>query len=224
MMSCCCSGTTCVAERQFSHKRVAKDLAQYRANGPDVTTRLLLAGLAKVGTPRGTLLDVGSGIGALAFELLEQGMTTATGVDLSSAHIAVSSEEAKRRGHSHSTRFVLGDFVDVAGQLPNTDIVTLDRVVCCYGDYERLLEESARHAGHSLALSYPRDVWHVRLGVSLENLGRKVIANPFRTFVHSAAAIENRIRTDGFELAHRECTRTWCADVYTRVEPVGTAS
>jgi 2-polyprenyl-3-methyl-5-hydroxy-6-metoxy-1,4-benzoquinol methylase len=223
-MSCCCSGTCDAAERHFGQKRARKDLEQYRAKGPGSTTRLLLAGLSKVGPPCGTLLDVGSGIGTLMFELLEQGMTTAIGVDLSSAHIAVSSEEATRRGRSQSTRFVLGDFVDVAAKLTRADVVTLDRVVCCYSDCERLLDESIRHAGRCIALSYPQDVWYVRHWVSLENLGRKIFANPFRTFVHSAAAMEARILGDGFELADRQCTRTWCADVYVRVEPGARAS
>jgi SAM-dependent methyltransferase len=223
-MSCSCSGTCDAAERQFGQKRAATDLAQYRAKGPGSTTRLLLTGLAKVGPPRGVLLDVGSGIGALTFELLEQGMIAAIGVDLSSAHIAVSSKEATRRGQSQSTRFVLGDFVDVAPQLPRVDIVTLDRVVCCYGDCERLLNESIRHAGRCIALSYPQDLWYVRHWVSLQNVGRRIFANPFRSFVHSAAAIEDRIRSDGFSLAYRQCTRTWCADVYVRVEPGGRAS
>jgi SAM-dependent methyltransferase len=144
-MSCCHSSVGAAAARQFGEKRATADLAQYRANGPGSTTRLLLAGLAKAGPQRGSLLDIGSGVGVLTFELLDQGVTSAVGVDLSAAHVAVAVQEAARRGRSDSTRFVQADFLDVAGELPIADVVMLDRVVCCYPDYDVV-----RHAGFSL--------------------------------------------------------------------------
>src|SRR5713101_1215629 len=105
-MSCCCPSVGAAAERQFSEKRATKDLAQYRSKGPGSTARLLLAGISKAGQPHGRLLDVGSGVGALMFELLERGLTEAIGVDLSSTYVAVASEEAARRGRTDSVRFV----------------------------------------------------------------------------------------------------------------------
>jgi len=161
-MSCCCSSVGDAVERQFSQKKAAKELARYRAKGPEPTTRLLLAGLTKAGPLHGRLLDVGSGIGALTFELLEPGLTSAVGVDLSSAHVETASKEASRRSQSDSTRFVQGDFVDIASQLPSAEIVALDRVVCCYPEFEGLLDESLRHADVYFAFSYPRDLWYVR--------------------------------------------------------------
>jgi SAM-dependent methyltransferase len=216
-MTCCCSGVGAAAERQFSEKRATKDLAQYRTKGPGSTARLLLTGIAKAGQRQGRLLDIGSGVGALTFELLERGLTEAVGVDLSSAYVAVASAEAARRGRSDSVRFVQGDFVEIASQFLPADIVTLDRVVCCYLEYEQLLDESARLAVRCFALSYPRDVWYVRTWVGLQNAARQLCRNPFRTFVHSASAVEHVIRRAGFEVVSRSCTRTWCADVYRHV-------
>ncbi len=177
---------------------------------------MLLAGLAKAGAIHGRLLDVGSGIGALTFELLDQGLASAIGVDLSSAHVATASEEASRRGRSGSTRFVQGDFLDVASQLPCADIVALDRVVCCYPECERFLDESLRHADRYFAFSYPRDRWYVRTWVGLENLGRQITQNTFRSFVHPVSAMENVIHRSGFKRVSHSCTRIWCADVYER--------
>jgi hypothetical protein len=93
------------------------------------------------------------------------------GVDLSSAHVAIAAQEASR-SRSESTRFLQGDFLDIATQLPCADVVTLDRVVCCYPEYERFLEESLRHAGRVFAFSYPLDRWYVRTWVGVENFGR----------------------------------------------------
>jgi ubiquinone/menaquinone biosynthesis C-methylase UbiE len=216
-MICCCSSIGTAAERQFGEKRAREDLAQYRTTGPGATARLLLAGIAKAGQPQGRLLDIGSGVGALTFELLERGLTDAVGVDLSSAYVAAASAEAARRGQTDSARFVHGDFVEIASRLLPADVVTLDRVVCCYSEYDQLLDESARLAGRCVALSYPRDVWYVRTWVGLQNLARRLTRNPFRTFVHSASAVEHVIRRAGFELVSRSCTRTWCADVYRHV-------
>jgi SAM-dependent methyltransferase len=216
-MSCCCSGVGAAAERQFSEKRAREDLAQYRTKGPGATARLLLAGIAKAGRPQGRLLDIGSGVGALTFELLERGLTEAVGVDLSSAYVAAASAEVARRGRTDSVRFVHGDFVEIADQFLPADVVALDRVVCCYPEYERLLDESTRLAGRCFALSYPRDVWYVRTWVGLQNVARRMWRNPFRIFVHSASALEQVIRRAGFELVSRSCTRTWCADVYRHV-------
>jgi hypothetical protein len=60
-------------------------------------------------------------------------------------------------------------------------------------------------------------VWHVRAWVGLQNVARQCCRNPFRTFVHSASAVEHVIRRAGFDLVSRSCTRTWCADVYRHV-------
>jgi len=215
-MTCCCSNVGDAAERQFSEHKAAKDLAQYRAQGPGQTTRLLLDGLAKAGSLHGELLDIGSGIGALTFELLDRGLTSAIGVDLSTAHVATASKAASRRGRSDSTRFVQGDFLDVASQLPSADIVVLDRVVCCYPEYEWFLDESLRHAQRYFAFSYPKDRWYVRAWVGLENLGRQITRNEFRSFVHPVAAMESVIHRSGFKRLSRSWTRIWCADVYGR--------
>jgi SAM-dependent methyltransferase len=83
--------------------------------------------LRRLGHHNGRLLDIGSGVGALTFELLERGLTEAVGVDLSSAYVAAAAAEAARRGRTDSVRFVHGDFVGIAGQFLAADIVTLDR-------------------------------------------------------------------------------------------------
>jgi 2-polyprenyl-3-methyl-5-hydroxy-6-metoxy-1,4-benzoquinol methylase len=215
-MPCGCGDFRNAAERQFSQKRATKDLAQYRAKGPGPTTRLLLAGLATAGPLHGGLLDIGSGVGVLSFELLDRGVTSAVGVDLSSAHVAIAAQEASRRGRSESTRFLQGDFLDIAATLPSADIVTLDRVVCCYPEYQRFLQESLRHAGRVFAFSYPLDRWYIRTWVGLQNGGRAVRRNAFRSFVHRVSAMEDVIRREGFRLLDRRSTRTWRADVYAR--------
>jgi SAM-dependent methyltransferase len=215
-MSACCSAFECAADHQFTEKKAGEELKRYRTKGPGPTTRLLQEGLAQAGTLSGTLLDIGSGIGSLTFGLLERGVTRAVAVDASSAYHSAARQEAERLGRGEVVRFVHADFVSVASELPAATLVTLDRVVCCYPSYEALLNAALRHAELCLALSYPRDVWYVRLGVMLENAQRRLTKNPFRTFVHPAARMEELIRSAGFERSTRRATWMWSVDVYTR--------
>jgi SAM-dependent methyltransferase len=223
----CCSGVCEAAGRQFGEKRAAEDLARYRAKGPGKTARMLLAGIEAASahrlphdTPSAAVLDIGTGVGAIVFELFKRGATIGVAVDMSEAYLAVASEEASRQNLPGAIRFVHGDFVAVAPQLAPADLVTLDRVVCCYPDDRALIDESLRHARRTSALSYPRDAWHVKLVVSVENLVRRVRGNPFRTFVHSAAEMQRRIEDAGFRLASRSSTIAWRADVYTNLPQV----
>jgi magnesium-protoporphyrin O-methyltransferase len=171
-----------------------------------------------VGPPRGDRLYARlAGVGSLTFGLLERGVARAVAVDASSAYTAVAHQEAERLGRADVVRFVPADFVSVASELLAATLVTVDRVVCCYPSYESLLNAALSHAERVLALSYPRDVWYVRLGVTLENAQRRLTKNAFRTFVHPAARMEEVIRSAGFELSARHTTWMWSVDVYTRL-------
>ncbi len=72
-MTCCCSNFGGAAEQQFTRKKAAQELTQYRKKGPGPTTRLLQDGLVSAKTLDGVLLDIGCGIGSLTFGLLEAG-------------------------------------------------------------------------------------------------------------------------------------------------------
>ena len=215
-MSACCSTFENAAGRQFNAKKVAVELARFRKKGPGPTTRLLEHGIAQTGLLDGFLLDVGAGFGALTFCLLDRGMKGAVAVDASPAYLEAARQEADRRGRAGSIRFVQGDFVSVAAWLPPSTVVSLDRVVCCYPSCQSLLEAALGRAQQCVALSYPRDVWYVRLGMMVENAQRWLARNSFRTFVHPTKAIEQTIRLAGFELSSRRETWIWSADVYVR--------
>jgi SAM-dependent methyltransferase len=212
----CCSGFCGTADRHFSKRLAARDLRRYRRKGPGPTTRLLRDGLAEAGTVAGTLLDVGSGVGALAFELLDLGMASATAVDASSAYLAAAAEEAERRHRIGAFNAVHADFLTASPRLPHATVVTLDRVVCCYPSFAPLLEEAARHAEHRLAFSYPRDVWYVRAMVDVENRARGLSGNPFRSYVHPPTAMTDVVVRAGFTLLSRAQASVWAVDVYER--------
>ncbi|MGH9384573.1 MAG: class I SAM-dependent methyltransferase [Vicinamibacterales bacterium] len=215
-MPCSCGDFASAAGQQFDVKTAAKQLKDYRRGKIAPTTRLLRDGVVTVRLNAGTLLDVGAGIGALTFELLERGVATAVAVDASSAYLQAVKEEATSRRQAESLTCLHGDFVALARETPVADVVTLDRVVCCYADYTSLLNEAVRHARRGIALSYPRDRWFVRLGVRIENALRQVRSTAFRTFVHPVEDIHRLIGDGGFELTTRSETAAWAVDIYVR--------
>ena len=201
----------------FDEKKVRDELAKYLRAGPGVTTRGLLAGLQAAGAS-GTLLDIGSGSGVLTFELLANGASSATCVDLAPESIVVAREEAARRGLTDRISWLQGDFVDLALELPGADIVTLDRVVCCYPLYRPLLENAAAKSRRWLALSYPRDRWYVRLGLRIENFLLRLRRIDFRAFVHPVAAMDRLLREAGFIPIRNNMTFVWQTCVYVRAK------
>jgi magnesium-protoporphyrin O-methyltransferase len=96
--------------------------------------------------------------------------------------------------------------------------VTLDRVVCCYPDYGRLLDEAAGHCRRRLALSFPRGRWWVRLAILAENLARRLRGDAFRAFVHSPREMADRLRGHGLTPRRSARTWTWQIEVYERAE------
>ena len=217
----CGSGACAAIEAQFGARRAQRDLVAYRTKGPGRTTRLLRDAVVASGGPGETLLDVGAGIGPLTFELLERGARRAVSVEASAAAIAAGRDEAERRSRATDVEWRHGDFVSLAGSVGEASTVLLDRVVCCYPGYVPLLEAAAVCARQRIGLSYPRDVWYVRLALWLENGLRALRGQAFRTFVHPPAEIERLIRAHGFMPAIRRTTAAWCVDVYTRPRTSG---
>jgi SAM-dependent methyltransferase len=212
----CCSTFQDAAEQQFTEKIAQRDLTTYRRNGAGVTTRLLRDALVSARAANGSLLDVGAGIGALTFELLEHGVSRAIAVDASAAYLKAAAVEAARRDRSGVIQFVNHDFLSVADQIPPATIVTLDRVICCYPAWEPLLSAALEHTDRHFGFSYPRDIWYVRAGNALANIGRRIRGHPFRSFVHPTAQMTALIRRAGFAPAVSRQTRLWSVETYSR--------
>jgi Methyltransferase domain len=132
--------------RDFGERTARHDLKRYRKRGPSKPTRLLLEALRREGVEHATVLDVGGGIGAIQHELLDAGADRATSVEASAAYLRAATEEAERRGHDDRITNQAGDFVALADRVAPADVVTLDRVICCYPDMEALVGRSADRA------------------------------------------------------------------------------
>jgi magnesium-protoporphyrin O-methyltransferase len=163
-----------------------------------------------------TLLDIGGGVGAVQHELLRSGAVHATSVEASTAYMTVARSEAERRGCAEQISLQHGNFVDLAGEIPPADIVTLDRVICCYHDMEKMVGLSAARARKLYGLVYPRDTWWIKVGLGLQNLYFRFRRSPFRTFTHSTKAVEAIVNSHGLKRHSYRRTMVWQVVVYTR--------
>ncbi len=205
-MTCChCA----LADKEFGEKTARRDLVKYRKRGPNATTRKLISAVRGQPIANARLLDVGSGIGAVTQELLDGAVASATLVDESSAYQAVARDLATERGNSDRCAFVSGDFVEVQPTLPDADLVTLDRVVCCYPDVECLLGAVADTGASWCGLSYPKNSWYIRVVMAAINASLWLRRTDFRVFVHPEQRIWGLLEKQGFRVCHESDTFVW---------------
>jgi Methyltransferase domain len=212
-MDCCqCKGI----ETLFNEKEARNRLRDYRKDGPAKTTRMLVEALRAEGVEGMTLLDIGGGVGAIQHELLRSGIERAISVEASTAYLKAAQEEAERQGHADRVSYYHANFVDLAPHIASADIVTLDRVICCYHDMPGLVGRSVAKAERLYGVVYPRDTWWMRAAISLGNLYFRVVRNPFRTFVHPTQAVDALVLGSGLQQRFYKTSGPWQVVVYAR--------
>jgi magnesium-protoporphyrin O-methyltransferase len=214
-MDCCgCEGVDIL----FNRKQANKKLTQYRQKGAQKTTRVLVEALMAEGVTGLTLLDVGGGIGTIQHALLKQNVRHATNVEASKAHLEACQEEATRQGHAERITHVHGDFTEIGDALPPADIVTLERVICCYPHMRELVAQSCAKTGKLLGLVYPRETWWLKLAINLLfNLVFRLTRNPFRVFLHSPREITAVVESHGLARRFQQKVGPWQVVVYGRM-------
>jgi magnesium-protoporphyrin O-methyltransferase len=205
----------------FDRRNAEDDRDRYRRKGPDRTTRMLLELLAPYRDASSTVLDIGGGIGIIDHELLRNGVGTAVLVDGSSASLEVARQEARRLDTLDRIEFVEGDFVHLAAGIEPADIVTLDRVVCCYPDAEGLVGISAARVRTVYGLVLPRDRRMVRIAIGLENLWFRLRRKAYRAYVHPTARVDEIVAANGLHPGAERQTTFWRVVVYDRHLVVG---
>jgi magnesium-protoporphyrin O-methyltransferase len=208
----CCE----ITDNAFTAQEAESQLKDYRKKGPAKQTKLILAAIRSLNLMGVELLDIGGGIGTIHHELLDDMATRAIHVDASSAYLKLAKEEARRRGHDDRVQYVHADFTDIANELSQADIVTLDRVVCCYPDFRRLLKAAADHSRQALALTYPRETWYTRIAFRIMNLFQRLRRDPFRVFLHPVAEMESLLNAAGFRKISMRRLFIWEMACYQR--------
>jgi hypothetical protein len=210
-------GATANPFEAYDTKVASADLRKYRTNGPRPWTRALIEALKLEGVGGATLLDIGGGIGAIQHELLDAGATMATSVEASPAYLSAARDETDRRRHTGRVTCHHGDFVALAESIPPADIVTLERVLNVYPDWERLALLSAERARRLYGVVIPRDTPFVRLVISAINLGLRLRRLRVRAAVVPINALERILREQGLHQCFSETVGpAWRVLLYRR--------
>lgn len=193
----------------FSDGIARRDARRYRESGLDDNARRVVDFVLDEDVDGASVLEVGGGVGAIQLELLRAGAAHTVNAELSPAyepHAAALAEEAGLTGRSD--RRVL-DFATRGDELAPADVVVLHKVVCCYPDYETLVAAAADHARRQLALTFPRDVVWMRIGLAVVNLLQRVRRRSFRVYLHPPDAVLAVAQAHGLEATSRHRGLVW---------------
>ena len=212
-MSCCqCQGI----ENMFDKKAAKRQLKRYLKKGPSKTTSMLLDAIHKKGVKGLDFLDIGGGIGAIQYDLIKAGASGGTSIEASSAYIDVVKDEILQNGLIETVSFKHGDFTTMASNVDSADIVTLDKVICCYDDMSELVGLSSKLARKIYAVIYPRDVWWTKLAFLMMNFYARIKGCSFRTFIHPTQKVEEIIFENGLKRNYYTTTLIWQVAIFTK--------
>jgi 2-polyprenyl-3-methyl-5-hydroxy-6-metoxy-1,4-benzoquinol methylase len=191
----CCDPRGCDA---FFNARFAGRVARrYRERGLEKNARVIVDYLEHRGVRDATVLEIGGGIGEIQIELLKRGAAHSVNLELSPAY----DEEARRLlrelGLEGRVERRTCDIAVHPDEVSPADVVVLNRVVCCYPDYEGLLTAVAEHTRGVVVFSYPPRNVVSRLVVGAENAWFRLRGKEFRTFAHPPAALLATLEQNG---------------------------
>lgn len=210
---CCYAGEY---GKLFSGRGATRDVKAFRKRGLEPSARDLVDGLIDQGVEDATVLEIGGGVGAIQVELLEAGASATTNVDLSPEWERAAAALLDEHGLTDKVDRRLGDFIAVADDVEEADVVILHRVVCCYPHWDRLLGHASAKARRAVAVTFPRDRWQARLVIGLENLTRWIRRQQFRAFVHPAEPMLALIERSGFSVTSDKQGMVWRSVVLHR--------
>ncbi len=217
MPASCCAQSNADTGKLFSWM-AGLHRVRHRLFGFEKNQRQLLDAIRAQGIADATLLEVGSGTGALHQRLLFEGAASAVGVDLSQRMLDIARRQADQGGLAPRVDYRQGDFVQLVDQIATADITILDKVVCCYPDWQALMDATLSRTGRVCALTYPRDRRVLRVGIRIMSKLLDLLHCCYRPYLHDPAQIRAHLLAQGFELAIEKHTGSWLTEVYVRCE------
>ncbi len=201
----------------LAHDRCCK----YKSKGLTASSQVLLDFLTENGLVGKTILDIGCGTGFFALETLRHGASSCMGVDLSSAAIHEANEFAKESGFQDRAKFEVAN--GASAQPHSSDVVVMDKVICCYPDADVLLKTASESSRGLLGFVVPRDEGlmkpAMRIGTGLINLVEKLRKSGFRLYLHPLRSINELLVEGGFQQANKAKSRFWLVFLYRRIGP-----
>ena len=195
----------------FRGRAARADRRRFLRRGLDDRQRALL----DVELASGSQLDIGCGVGALGLTGLKRGLASCSFVDVSRDYLAAARQLAGEVGVEARASFLQGDAASL--DLPEADLVTLDRVVCCYPDAGALLAAAARASRRYLTFSYPPDRWWLRGCIRAANGLLGGFGREYRAFIHPEAELHAAAATAGHTQVDAQRFGVWRVVTFERV-------
>jgi 2-polyprenyl-3-methyl-5-hydroxy-6-metoxy-1,4-benzoquinol methylase len=203
---CCCPGDY----DRFFGRRFARRLAKkYRKRGLNRTSRKMADFLRERGIEDATVLEIGGSVGEIEIELLKAGAARAQNLELSSAYEEDARELAEEAGVGGRVDWRIHDIAADPEAVEPADIVVMNRVVCCYPDYKRLLGAAADHARHAIVFSYPPRNALIRAFYGVFNLAMRLMRRGFRGFAHPPSAMLAVLEARGLRRTYDNHVGIW---------------
>ena len=215
-MDCSCDETSKIS-REFDGD--ACDFCdRYKNKGLSRSSKLLLKFILDGNAQDKVILDLGCGAGGLSIELLKHGAQTSIGFDVSQRMIEAATELARATGFETRAKFQEGNAA--IADLPRSDIVVMDKVMCCYSEWRPLLENAMKASNGMIGFTVPRDEGITKLPFRLALR----IANYFQKrregvlfYLHPLGTIDRTLRESGFKRRKRQASRFWLVFLYSRI-------
>ena len=207
-------------DRMFNQRFARRSANRYRRRGLGKTARRIVELVQEQGVRDVSVLEIGGGVGEILIELLKRGAVQATNLELSSAYEA---EAERLLAESGMTDRVDRRIVDIAAapdDVAPADVVVLNRVVCCYPDYARLLGAAADHARRQVVFSHPPRNLASRTVIGAENLLLRVLGSDFRVFAHPPQAMLDVLSERGLLATRTSPALVWQVAAAQRAHPV----
>src|SRR5712691_1223063 len=194
---------------------------KYKSKGLTASSQVLLDFISNKGLVGKTVLEIGCGTGFFSLETLRHGASSCLGVDLSSAAIHEANEFAKESGLQDRARFDVADAASTPQ--PASDVVVMDKVLCCYPDADALLKTASDSSRELLGFVVPRDEGlmkpAMRIGTALINLVERLRKTGFRLYLHPLRSIDELLAQSGFQQENKARSRFWVVFLYKRNRP-----
>jgi magnesium-protoporphyrin O-methyltransferase len=191
---------------------------RYRNNGLSRSSKLLLKFILDGNAQDKAVLDLGCGAGGLSMELLKHGAQSAVGFDLSPRMIVAATELAQASGFESRAKFQEGNAA--TAELPRSDIVVMDKVLCCYSEWRPLLKNAMEAGKVMIGFTVPRDEGITKLPFRIALR----IANYFQKrrggvlfYLHPLGTVDKTVRDSGFKRLRKQGSRFWLVFLYSRV-------
>lgn len=214
-LGCSCDESSTIG-REFDED--ACDFCErYKSKGLSRSSSLLLKFISDRGVKDNTVLDLGCGAGGLSIELLKHGALNAVGFDLSPRMIEAAGELARAMGFESRAKFQEGNAA--LAELPGSDIVVMDKVLCCYSEWRPLIKKAIGAGKRMIGLIVPRDEGVAkgpfRLGLRIANYFQKRRGGVL-FYLHPLSVIDKTLRDAGFSRVRKQTSRFWLVFLYSR--------